>query len=78
MTLRPERLQQRHRQRLLVHVTVGGEEAVDASDRPRFMEPNEPVATVIKASVFDFGLLSVFTILAFGGAFLAFVRYDVR
>jgi len=36
------------------------------------------VGTAIKASILDFGLLSVFTVLAFAGAFLAFVRYDVR
>lgn len=55
-----------------------GDKAIDASDRPRFFESDEPMATVIKASILDLGLLAVYTVLAFGGAFLAFVRYDVR
>lgn len=55
-----------------------GAEAVDASDRPRFVEPEESVADVLRPSVLDFGLLSVFTVLAFAGAFVAFIRYDVR
>lgn len=55
-----------------------GTEAVDASDIPKFTAVNEPVASVIRASILDFGLLAVFTMVAFAGAFLAFVRYDVR
>lgn len=55
-----------------------GNEPVDASDMPKFIASAEPVGAVIKASILDFGLLSVYTILAFAGAFLAFVRYDVR
>ncbi len=55
-----------------------GNEPVDASDMPRFRAASEPLASVIKASILDFGLLSVFTVVAFAGAFLAFVRYDVR
>lgn len=55
-----------------------GDKAVDASDRPRFVVSDEPVASVVRASILDFGLLSVFTLLAFAGAFFAFVRYDVR
>lgn len=55
-----------------------GNKAVDASDIPKFMTFDEPVAFVIRASILDFGLLAVFTMMAFAGAFLAFVRYDVR
>jgi len=36
------------------------------------------VAEVIQASLVDFGLLAMFTLLAFSGAFLAFIRYDIR
>ena len=53
-------------------------EPLDASGMPRFEPPVENVSQVFQASIFDFGLLSIYTILAFGGAFLAFVRYDVR
>lgn len=55
-----------------------GAEPIDASDRPRFAEPEESIADVLRPSVLDFGLLSVFTVLAFAGAFVAFIRYDVR
>jgi hypothetical protein len=30
------------------------------------------------ATLPDYGILSICTLLAFGGAFLAFLRYDVR
>ncbi len=59
-------------------MTGSGNEAVDASDMPKFVASDEPVGSVIKASILDFGLLSVYTVLAFAGAFVAFVRYDVR
>ena len=55
-----------------------GVEAVDASDMPKFIPVSEPMDSVIRASILDFGLLAVFTMVAFTGAFLAFVRYDVR
>ncbi len=55
-----------------------GAEPVDASDMPRFTESKEPIAAVLGPSILDLGLLSLFTLLAFVGAFLAFLRYDVR
>jgi len=45
---------------------------------PQFTATQESVGEVIRASVLDFGLLTLFTLLAFVGAFIAFVRYDVR
>jgi hypothetical protein len=59
-------------------VMGSGNEAVDTSDTPTFLAFDEPVAFVIRASILDFGLLVVFTAVAFAGAFFAFVRYDVR
>ncbi len=55
-----------------------GGEAVDASDMPKFVEPKESLSAVLRPSMIDFGLLSVFTVIAFAGAFVAFIRYDVR
>ena len=55
-----------------------GGEAVDTSDMPEFVEPKESLSTVLRPSMIDFGLLSVFTVIAFAGAFVAFIRYDVR
>jgi len=55
-----------------------GNGAIDTSDMPQFTATQESVGEVIRASVLDFGLLTLFTLLAFVGAFIAFVRYDVR
>jgi|TARA_Y100000310_G_scaffold337546_1_gene424857 hypothetical protein len=69
---------QRSGNRRMFWMTGSGNEAVDASDMPKFIASKEPVGSAIKASILDFGLLSVFTVLAFAGAFVAFIRYDVR
>ena len=55
-----------------------GNEAIDTSDMPQFTATQESVGEVIRASILDFGLLAIFTLLAFVGAFIAFIRYDVR
>ena len=55
-----------------------GNEAIDTSDMPQFVATQESVAEVIRASILDFGLLALFTLLAFAGAFFAFIRYDIR
>ena len=55
-----------------------GNQAIDASDMPQFVASKESVAEVVQASVLDFGLLAIFTFIAFAGAFIAFVRYDIR
>ena len=52
-------------------------QAIDTSDIPQFSASRVSVAEVIQASLLDFGLLALFTLLAFSGAFLAFVRYDI-
>ena len=55
-----------------------GNQAIDTSDMPQFIASRESVAEVIQASLLDFALLALFTLLAFSGAFLAFLRYDIR
>jgi ABC-type transport system involved in multi-copper enzyme maturation permease subunit len=55
-----------------------GNQAIDSSDMPQFVATRESVTTVIQASLVDFGLLTLFTFLAFSGAFFAFVRYNIR
>ncbi len=55
-----------------------GNQAIDTSDMPQFVASKESVAEVIQASILDFGLLAIYTLLAFAGAFIAFVRYDIR
>ena len=77
---REERRRQSQRQgggRRIMFLGSGAEQ-VDASDMPRFVEPEESISEVLRSSILDFGLLSIFTVMAFAGAFVAFVRYDVR
>jgi ABC-type transport system involved in multi-copper enzyme maturation permease subunit len=52
--------------------------SLDVSDLPRFTAPEMSFAEALAPAVIDFGLLAVYAILAFVGAFVAFLRYDVR
>ncbi|GAB5520670.1 MAG: hypothetical protein RhofKO_29210 [Rhodothermales bacterium] len=54
------------------------DETIDASEMPRFVAPVESTAEALQPSVVDLGLLSLYGLLAFAGAFVAFLRYDVR
>lgn len=51
---------------------------LDVSDLPRYEPPKTSYADSVAPAVVDFGLLSIFTIVAFAGAFVRFLRYDVR
>lgn len=53
-------------------------EPLDLNELPRFEEPKQTYAEAVAPSIIDFGLLSFFSLAAFVGAFLSFVRYDVR
>jgi hypothetical protein len=56
----------------------GNEEALDVGEMPRFEAPTESFNEAIQPSMIDFGLLALFSVVAFAGAFAAFLRYDVR
>jgi hypothetical protein len=51
---------------------------LDVSDLPAFHPPAVSFGETSSAAVTDAGLLAVFSLLALAGAFLAFLRYDVR
>ncbi len=51
---------------------------LDVSDLPAFRPPGVSLGETASAAVIDAGLLAVFSLLALAGAFLAFLRYDVR
>jgi ABC-type transport system involved in multi-copper enzyme maturation permease subunit len=51
---------------------------IDLSEMPKFGDPPYGFAESVSASLVDEGLLALFTILAFVGAFVAFLRYDMR
>ena len=54
------------------------QESLDLAELPRFEAPKQDYAEAVAPSILDFGLLSLFSIAAFAGSFLAFIRYDVR
>jgi len=51
---------------------------LDVSDLPAFRPPAVSFGDTVSAAVMDAGLIAVCTLLALAGAFLAFLRYDVR
>lgn len=51
---------------------------LDVSDLPKFEERTMQNSEAISPTLIDFGLLAIYTILAFAGSFVAFLRYDVR
>jgi len=71
-------MEQQRGQRRVMIFGGGGDEALDPSELPRFTPPENTFAEAIAPSVFDVGLLAFFSVLCFGGAFVSFLRYDVR
>ncbi len=51
---------------------------IDPTELPQFVYAEPGLAETVQATVVDFGLLAVFTMLFFAGAFVSFLRYDVR
>lgn len=56
----------------------GSGDPIDATEMPQFVAPEETVAEALEPSVVDVGLLGLYVLLAFAGAFVAFLHYDVR
>jgi ABC-type transport system involved in multi-copper enzyme maturation permease subunit len=52
--------------------------ALDLSGLPRFEAPALNFADAVSPAIVDFGILALYTILAFMAAFIAFLRYDLR
>lgn len=66
---------------IMFRVKDGGEEEekpIDPKELPAFQYQKVSLAEVFQYSIFDMGLLLVFNILFFVGAFVGFLRYDVR
>jgi len=51
---------------------------LDLSDMPKFNPPQHTYAAAIAPTLIDFGLLGLYALAAFAGAFVRFLRYDVR
>ena len=54
------------------------QEPLDLSELPRYETPQETYAEAMAPTIIDLGLLGLFSVLSFAGAFIAFIRYDVR
>ena len=62
-----------------VKIDTGREKGVlDTSDMPRFEHPLHSYRDAVTPAIIDFGLLGIFSLAAFAGAFMRFLRYDVR
>lgn len=62
-----------------VKIDTGREKGVlDISDMPRFDHPAHSFKDADTPAIIDFGLLGFFSLAAFAGAFVRFLRYDVR
>jgi hypothetical protein len=53
-------------------------EPINPAELPKFAFTNYDLNKSLKSAVVDLGILSFFNILFFAGAFVAFLRYDVR
>jgi ABC-type transport system involved in multi-copper enzyme maturation permease subunit len=67
----------------MIAIKHGGEaepepERIDPAEMPEFKYTPPGLTAVLAASASDIGLLAIFNLLFFAGAFVAFSRYDVR
>ncbi|MBF8295049.1 MAG: hypothetical protein HW389_1594 [Bacteroidetes bacterium] len=51
---------------------------IDVSEMPKFKDPEYSFGTSVVGAFFDLGLLMLFNVFAFVGAFVAFLRFDMR
>jgi ABC-type transport system involved in multi-copper enzyme maturation permease subunit len=62
-----------------VKIDTGRERGVlDITDMPQFEHPQRSFSDAAAPAVIDIGLLGIFSFAAFAGAFVRFLRYDVR
>ncbi|MCP4580744.1 MAG: ABC transporter permease subunit [candidate division Zixibacteria bacterium] len=52
--------------------------ALDISGLPQYIVPVSNFAEIVAQTVIDFGLLCLYIMMAFAGAFISFLRYDIR
>ena len=64
---------------ILYALSIGmGRDPLDLKELPRFQAPEYKFKEAVAPTVVDMGLLALYSLLAFAGAFVAFLRYDVR
>lgn len=55
-----------------------GKGVLDISEMPHFTHPMHSFGDAMESAVIDFGLLGFFSLAAFAGAFVRFLRHEVR
>jgi len=65
---------------IFMRVKSGGEEEkpIDPKELPPFEYSSPALGETVQAALFDIGLLGVFNLIFFAGAFVRFLKYDVR
>jgi hypothetical protein len=61
-----------------IRIDAGREVALDLSDRPQFEMVKASFADAMSTASTEFAVLVFGILLAVAGAFVAFIRYDVR
>ena len=67
--------------RMVVQIGNAEEEGpgpIDPAELPAFVFHPPGLGRVVQAGLFDLTLLALFNLVLFAGAFVAFLRYDVR
>ncbi len=62
-------------------VKIGGgreESSLDLSEIPKFVEPQYAFAQAFSPAIIDVGIIVLFTLMAYAGAYIAFSKYDLR
>jgi ABC-type transport system involved in multi-copper enzyme maturation permease subunit len=54
------------------------DQSLDLSALPRYQHPDRSFSESFSTAVIDFGILGIYSLLAFAGAFLRFLKYDIR
>ncbi len=58
--------------------TADMEKTLDVSEMPRFQQPRLHAARILSAVITDFAILLLESLIIFAGAWLAFLKYDLR
>ena len=61
-----------------VKIDAGREIALDLTGVPQYTYVRPDLGESIAPVIIDFGLMALYSLLAFAGAFVMFLRYDVR
>lgn len=61
-----------------MQITTGRDNAIDTSDKPLFDHPKVELAEILHGVVVNVGILIFMTVLVLAGAFLRFLKFDLR